>query len=265
MNINKEEIYEKIAQRLAASKRPFVLTGAGLGVASGLDTFRGEGGHWSKYRPEDLSSIHGFKKDPVLVWQWYNERIQKYLDVKPNDGHYALTELQNLLPTTTIVTQNVDGLQKRAGAKDVVEIHGSIFDLKCTGACSNSMKIIGELGRPYEGNKKLENPYYHESCGGLIRPGVVFFGDNLPKEAMAIAEHESMHADIIIVAGTSAKVQPAASLARSHDTSVMLVEINPEPALKHLTGFIINDTTENALPKLIEITKKYIHLRNHSR
>jgi len=237
-NMTRDEIVERVAERLSKSRRPFILTGAGMGVASGLSTFRGEGGMWRKHRPEDLSSLHGFKKDPNLVWEWYNERISAYLRAEPNAGHLAIAEMQERLPGMTIVTQNIDGLQVRAGAREVIEIHGSIFDLKCTGPCSQSKKIIGRLEGPYEGKTDSDEPYRHD-CGGLVRPGVVFFGDNLPEKALGEAQHDSMHADVIIVGGTSAQVQPAAALARPHDTSVMLIEINPEPTMRHRTGYVL--------------------------
>ena len=263
--MTRDEIIEKVAERLAHARRPFFLTGAGMGVASGLDTFRGAGGMWRNHRPEDLSSLKGFKNDPKTVWEWYNERIAAYLNAEPNQGHVAIARIKETLPTTTIVTQNVDGLQERAGADNVIEIHGSIFDLKCTGPCSNSEKVIGQIDGPFLGNQKSKEPYRHELCGGLLRPGVVFFGDQLPRNAQADAQHESMHADVIIVAGTSAQVQPAASLARPHDTSVMLVEINPEPVMQHKTGFVLAEGTETALPDIAFMVRDIVAKRSRGR
>ena len=145
--MERAQIIEVVAERLSGAQRVFVLTGAGIGVASGLSTFRGPDGlfseraastartRWRNHSFEQLASLAGFENDPELVWSWYNERIVAYLVANPNAGHRALAELEALAPRLTIATQNVDRLQARAGSRRVLEIHGSIFDVKCTGAC----------------------------------------------------------------------------------------------------------------------------------
>ena len=249
--MEREEVLAAVAERLAVAERVFVLTGAGLGVASGLGTFRGPDGYWRNRSFEQLASLEGFHADPALVWTWYNERIAAYLAASPNAGHLALGELQELVPHITIATQNVDGLHARAGSRHVLEIHGSIFDVKCTGSCV-------PRGTPFE---RLEGPFdlarlRHEGCGGMRRPGVVWFGEHLPQDAMREAQKESRQADVILVAGTSAQVEPAASLAQKYRSQTTIVEINPEPALRHLTNLILEEGTETGLPAIVEALRK---------
>src|SRR3954471_21775735 len=130
--MQRDQLIGAIAERLARAQRVFVLTGAGLGVASGLGTFRGPDGYWRNHSFEELASLEGFLRNPELVWSWYNERIAAYLAAEPNAGHRALAELEVRVPHFTLATQNVDGLHARAGSKNILELHGSIFQLKCT-------------------------------------------------------------------------------------------------------------------------------------
>jgi NAD-dependent deacetylase len=256
--MDENETLQAISKKIANAKRLFVLTGAGLGVASGLPTFRGPGGVWNGKRPEDMSSTTGFKRDPIGVWDWYNMRIARYKEAIPNAGHHAITALQVMIPNLTIVTQNVDGLQARSGAKNIIELHGSIFDLKCTGVRHKYEGVIRTLDGPFEGNPNSDQPYKHDGCGGTFRPGVVFFGENLPYKALADAQHESFHADTIVVIGTSAQVEPAASLARIHDSNIVLIEINPEPVLSHRTDLVLAQSAEIVLPKIVDMVKSYL-------
>ena len=229
---------EAAADRLARAARVFVLTGAGLGVASGLPTFRGIGGLWNDRRVEELASIDGFRRDPLVSWEWYNMRIAAYAKAQPNAGHVALAEL---VPHLTLATQNVDGLHVRAGSHDAIELHGNLRTLTCTG-CSAAEPLAG----PFD----LAG-LQHE-CGGLRRPAVVWFGEALPRGAWAAAADASARADAVIVAGTSAQVQPAASLARAGDPTLTVIEVNPEPALDDTGAFVLAVGTEVGLPALVE-------------
>jgi NAD-dependent deacetylase len=249
--MERREILAIVAVRLAVAQRVFVLTGAGLGVASGLGTFRGPDGYWRNRSFQQLASLDGFRADPALVWGWYNERIAAYLAASPNAGHVALAELQALVPELVIATQNVDGLHARAGSRNILEIHGSIFDVKCTGSCVSR-------GTPFE---RLTGPFdlarlQHDGCGGMRRPGVVWFGEHLPQDALREAQRGSRQADVILVAGTSAQVEPAASLAQKYHSQTMVVEINPEPALRRQTNLILEEGTETGLPAIVEALRK---------
>jgi NAD-dependent deacetylase len=245
--MNRQDILAAIADRLASAQRVFVLTGAGLGVASGLGTFRGPDGYWRNRSFEQLASLDGFRADPALVWDWYNQRIAAYLAAAPNAGHRALADLQNLVPNLAIATQNVDGLHARAGSRRVLEIHGSIFDVKCTGGCAPPGTPIERLNAPFDCARLR-----HDGCDGMRRPGVVWFGERLPQEALLAAQQESRQADVILVAGTSAQVEPAASLARKYRSTTMLVEINPQPALRQSTALVLAEGTETGLPAIVD-------------
>jgi len=234
-------VLDAAAARLAAAARVFVLTGAGLGVASGLPTFRGTGGLWNDRRVEELASLDGFRRDPQASWAWYNVRIAAYAGAEPNPGHAALVALADLVPQLTIATQNVDGLQARAGSRDVIELHGNLRTLTCTGCAAAD---------PLRGPFDLAS--LRHACGGLRRPAVVWFGEALPRVAWSAAADASARADAIVVAGTSAQVHPAASLARAGDASVTVIEINPEPALADTAAFVLAVGAEIGLPALIE-------------
>jgi NAD-dependent deacetylase len=236
-----EAAVHTIAERLARAERVFVLSGAGLGVASGLPTFRGIGGLWNDRRVEDLASLAGFTRDPQTTWAWYNERIAAHLAARPNAGHEALAALAELVPQLTLATQNVDGLQLRAGSTGVIELHGNLRTLTCTG-CEAADPLAGPF----------DPAGLRHACGGLRRPGVVWFGEALPRDAWEAAFAASARADAILVAGTSAQVYPAASLARANDAGAEVIEINPEPALDGGSTLVLACGTEIGLPAIVE-------------
>jgi NAD-dependent deacetylase len=163
----------------------------------------------------------------------------------------ALAELQALVPQLVIATQNVDGLHARAGSRNVLEIHGSIFDVKCTGNCVSRETPFERLDGPFD----LAH-LQHDGCGGMRRPGVVWFGEHLPQDALREAQKQSRQADVILVAGTSAQVEPAASLARKYRAQTIVVEINPEPALHLHTNLILEEGTETGLPAIVEALRE---------
>jgi NAD-dependent deacetylase len=222
-----------------------VLTGAGLGVASGLPTFRGTGGLWNNHSVMRLASPEGFLDDPATSWAWYNLRLAAHRDAQPNPGHHALVELASLVPQLTIATQNVDGLQLRAGSTGVIELHGNLRTLTCTGCAA-----ADALDEPFD----LAG--LRHACSGLRRPGVVWFGEALPRDAWEGAFAASASADVAIVAGTSAQVQPAASLAHANPAAA-IIEINPEPALHpNSQTLVLAAGTEVALPAIVERLKR---------
>jgi NAD-dependent deacetylase len=230
---------EEAAALLGRARRLFVLTGAGIGVASGLKTFRGDGGYWREKRFEELASRTGFETDPVLVWTWYNERFAAYAAAEPNAGHRALAELERAVPHVFHATQNVDGLQTRAGSRTLVELHGDLQTVRCTGcAYSEALDAPFDLAR------------IAHSCGGKLRPNVVWFGEPLPEGAWESAARESQAADLIIVGGTSLAVYPAASLGRVGDPGVRVIEINPD-ATGGPNVLALRAGTEIALPAIL--------------
>lgn len=231
---------EQLIEALRRARSVFVLTGAGMSAESGLPTFRGVNGYWGKYRVEDLASPQGFNRNPRTVWRWYNERLLKYRDAEPNAGHYALAELEMLVPEVVIATQNVDSLHARAGSKNVLELHGHVRDARCTG-CGATVPLRDGFD---------EERIDHE-CGGRFRPQVVWFGEMLPAGVWERAADAAAHADVILVIGTSAQVYPAANLALQNDRA-FVAEINPDStALSDRCNCIIREGAAITLPRLV--------------
>jgi NAD-dependent deacetylase len=215
MNLSLE--FERILQECESV---CVLTGAGISAESGVPTFRGADGLWNKFRPEELASIDAFMKNPYLVWEWYNYRRQLIDKVQPNKGHEGLAEMERLVHHFTLVTQNVDGLHQRAGSSHVIELHGNIQRNYCMD-CGNS-----EEHPQSEGMAKVPKC---KRCGGLIRPGVVWFGEMLPDGIFDEAETSASQCDLFLSIGTSGVVYPAASLPlAAKRAGAYLVEINIE-------------------------------------
>jgi NAD-dependent deacetylase len=210
---------QRAREWIEAASAVAVLTGAGVSAESGVPTFRGSGGLWRKFRPEDLATPQAFARDPKLVWEWYDWRRELIAKAQPNAGHGALVELERRKPEFTLITQNVDGLHDLAGSRRVLKLHGDIWQLLCTG-CRKSW-----LDR----RTPLPQLPPHCSCGGLARPGVVWFGEPLPDGIIEDAQEAVESADVVLVVGTSAVVYPAAGLiplAKQHGAKV--IEINPE-------------------------------------
>lgn len=199
------------AIRSARPRRVVVFTGAGVSADSGIPTFRGPGGLWRNFRPEDLATPEAFERDPALVWEWYEWRRGLIRDARPNAAHEAIARLSDAV----VVTQNVDNLHQRAGAADVIELHGNIFRVRCT----------------QEGTASLHTEPFPDvpprcACGALLRPDVVWFGEMLPDDAVVRATSLIRKSDLLLVVGTSGVVYPAAGLVRL--TRGLSVEVNPD-------------------------------------
>lgn len=230
---------------LRAARRVVILTGAGVSAESGVPTFRdAQTGLWERYRPEDLATPEAFLRDPQLVWDWYNWRKKLVTEVQPNPGHYALAEIEKQVAAFTLVTQNVDGLHQRAGSQNVLELHGNILRTKCF--TEGTLVPEGEEGQSV--------PPRCPRCGGLLRPDVVWFGELLPAEVL----HQAMQAvrvcDTLFSIGTSALVQPAASLAwMALEQRAVVVEVNPQ--VTPLTGqatYALRGPSGEVLPALVQ-------------
>jgi NAD-dependent deacetylase len=207
---------------LRAAKSVAVLTGAGISAESGLATFRGAGGLWEGHRVEDVATPFAFARDPALVWRFYNARRANLRAVRPNPGHHALVSLEERLGPErfTLITQNVDGLHRAAGSRRILELHGNLGRVRCTGC-----DVIEE--RPGE---ELGDLPSCRSCGALLRPDVVWFHEALPEDIWVQAEAAAGRANFFLVVGTSAVVYPAAGLI---DTALAagarVVEVNLVP------------------------------------
>lgn len=223
-----------------------VLTGAGVSAESGIPTFRGEGGLWRNFRPEELATPKAFRKDPKLVWEWYLWRRQIIAKAKPNSAHEGLVQLERKYGENfLLITQNVDGLHQRAGSQRIVELHGNIWRVRCL-RCG---KVYYDYREHYE-----ELPPTCLRCGGLIRPDVVWFGEPLPEEALQKAHAWACSCDVFVVIGTSCLVYPAAELpivAKGHGAK--LFEVNTESTpISSLADVIIREPATAGIRKLLE-------------
>ena len=210
---------EEARQWLEQASKITVLTGAGISAESGVPTFRGAGGLWKQYRPEDLATPEAFARDPRLVWEWYGWRRGLIAGTRPNPGHLALARLEARTEDFTLVTQNVDGLHDRAGNRHILKVHGDLWQLRCL-ACGRE-----------ERDERLEFPELPPrcACGGVLRPGVVWFGEPLPGDIWMAAERAIAECEVMLVVGTSAVVYPAAGLVPlAKSAGARVIEVNLE-------------------------------------
>jgi len=225
------------------AEQPLVaLTGAGISAESGVPTFRGEGGLWRNYRPQDLATPGAFRRDPELVWAWYAWRRELISACRPNAAHETLADMERAVPDFTLITQNVDGLHQAAGSHRVLELHGNIWRLRCT-RCG---KVTEDHRVPLP-----DLPPHCPACDEVLRPDVVWFGESLPREVLDAAWTAAAHCRTMLVIGTSAVVEPAASLplvALRNDAR--LVEINPrETPLSQHAHEVLREPAGEALPR----------------
>ena len=223
-----------------------VLTGAGVSAESGIPTFRGSQGLWKQFRAEELATPEAFARDPKLVWEWYDWRRRLIAEAKPNAGHHALAAIEARVSKFTLITQNVDDLHERAGSRNVLHVHGSIWTVRCT-ECGFE-QVDKRVPLP-------EIPPLHrcDTPPGLLRPGVVWFGESLPQNVWAAAENAARETDVFLVIGTSAIVYPAAGLARvAKGSGARVIEINAaETPLTTLADESLQGASGEVLPTLI--------------
>ncbi|MCP5064520.1 MAG: NAD-dependent deacylase, partial [Ignavibacteriae bacterium] len=211
------EFQKELIERLKEASSIVFFTGAGISAESGIPTFRGDEGLWNKFKPEELANFNAFMRNPDMVWEWYQYRRNIISETKPNAGHKAIVEFEKYFDVT-VVTQNVDNLHGRAGSKSIFELHGNIernFCIDC--------KFFFN-----EDEFKLEqNVPKCANCGGMVRPDVVWFGENLPQDVFSQAEQKAIESDICFIVGTSAVVYPAAYIPiTAKQNGAYLIEIN---------------------------------------
>jgi NAD-dependent deacetylase len=234
-----EAIYKKVADLLVSLKHCVVLTGAGISAESGIPTFRSKGGLWEKYDPMIYASIEAFRNDPSKYWTIRGDFIRNYNTYKPNKAHYALAELEKLGIVRHVITQNIDGLHRKAGSKNVIELHGSLREIYCI-----------KCGNEYIAPDIPEGTPPHCDCGGVLKPNTVLFGEQLPQDALSNAFRESLRCKVMLLIGTSAVVQPAASLpSLAKQSSAQIVEINIERAFPE-ADFIIMEKAGTVLTNI---------------
>jgi NAD-dependent deacetylase len=243
----KIEVSERLESLLTKDTKVVVLTGAGISAESGVPTFRGEEGLWKKFRPEELATFDAFMANPELVWEWYEYRRKIVDEIKPNPGHVALVDFQKHFDKFDLITQNVDGLHDQAGSRNIVELHGNIRKNKCI-QCDKQYESL-------EGT--IEGVPPKCSCGGNIRPDVVWFGEMLPQNAINYAFEVSQQCDLFYCVGTSAIVHPAASLPLiAKRSGAFVVEVNLESTeISHLVDETLLGKSGEILPSLVKLLK----------
>ena len=231
-----------LRRHLAGAGPIVALTGAGVSAESGLPTFRGPGGLWEGHDPVELATPEAFARDPLLVWRFYAWRRASAAAAAPNAGHRALAALSGARPETRIVTQNVDGLHERAGSPSVLRLHGSLWRLRCVGEGDEREDLRDDLA-PLPPRCR---------CGALLRPAVVWFGEALDPGVLAAAHAAVRQAAVLLVAGTSSLVWPAAALPGvAREAGAFVVEVNPEPtALSDDADEVLRFPAGRALPAL---------------
>lgn len=221
-----------------------VLTGAGVSKESGVPTFReAQTGLWAQFEPTELATPGAFQRDPKLVWEWYQWRRSLVAGASPNPGHTALVQMEERSPSFIVITQNIDGFHQQAGSRNVIELHGNIKRNKCARE--------GTIIQHWTDDGTI--PPKCPDCGSYLRPDVVWFGENLPPQALRAAVEATEEADVFFSIGTSAVVEPAASLPLiARQAGATLVEINPDPT--PVTGhadYVLQGPSGVILPVLV--------------
>jgi len=240
-----------IAHEIKHAKRAVALTGAGISVESGLGTFRGKAGLWSRYDPAVVASIESFMRDPRKFWEFAREIGWTFLNAKPNAAHIALAELERMRRLDCVITQNIDGLHQRAGSRCVIEIHGNAGRIICT-RCSvgyATEKIVDRIAQ--------QDVPTCDRCGGSLKPDVILFGEPLPKRAFDQAVKKVRSAELLLTVGTSLEVYPAASLPEiAKKSGAKIISIDSErTAWDDLCDYKVNGPAGEILPRIVQAIK----------
>jgi len=236
------EIPAAVIEILRDAKNVLVLTGSGVSAESDVPTFReAQSGLWSEFDPQELATPEAFLQDPVLVWRWYRWRRKLVAEAEPNPEHFALAALEDQVPEMTLITQNVDGLHQRAGSQHVTEFHGNLFTTRCF------VEDTLEDDDPSSADPRCRR------CGGHLRPGVVWFGEAIPKLALKVATEAADDCDVFLSIGTSSLVWPAAGFAAAaaqRGATVIEINIDPTP-LSSRCDFALQGASGELLPELV--------------
>lgn len=240
------EVIKRAAKVIKGGKFVVALTGAGISVESGIPAFRGSQGLWDRYDPFEYAHISSFYRNPEKVWNMLRELYDICLRAEPNPAHYALAKLEEAGILKAIITQNVDGLHQRAGSKEVIEFHGNGETLACVD-CKQKFRIT---------EVDYRNSVPRCSCGGLLKPDIVFFGEMIPHVALERSVELTKKSDVFLVIGTSAQVYPAGGLpvmAKERGSIVVEINLEPTPLTNTVTDVFISGKAGEVLPKLISL------------
>lgn len=236
---------------IAQASRIVAFTGAGISAESGIPTYRdAPTSLWSKYDPDKFANINYFLRDSSLYWRFFQDvRYQAISSAKPNPGHAALAAMERAGKLAAVITQNIDGLHQAAGSRCVIELHGNTRSIRCLGCGEGyTMEAVYE-------QLKTQLPPPCRSCGGMLKPEVVFFGEALPQKAL-MAAADAIHAcDLLIAVGSSLLVYPAAALpeqAKAHGAKLIIVNMTPTP-FDHLADGLLHEPAGTVLPVLAEV------------
>ncbi len=247
------ETIKAIALEIKKAKYGVAFTGAGISAESGIPTYRGEGGLWTKYDPNLYAHIGYFRQDPSYYWNFFKDvRYPMLKEVKPNKAHIALAEIETFGHLKTVITQNIDGLHQEAGSSSVIELHGTTRIITCMD-CSKEYPME-------EVYLKLENqiPPLCSKCNGILRPAVIFFGEMLDPKTINDAYEEAGKSDFLLVVGSSLVVYPAADIPlRAKRSGAKLVIINKgSTPLDSAADYVIDDAAGKVLPQIIHKLKE---------
>ena len=249
--VDMEELITQVAEDLASAGKVTALTGAGISTESGIPPVRGKGGLWERFDPMEIAHIDAFMKDPVKVWTLLVKEMKTIIDTaEPNDAHKGLARLEEMGKLATIITQNIDGLHQAAGNTDVIEFHGTFAWQRCM-----------DCSQKYETRKvDISEIPPRCSCGGILRPDAVFFGEMIPQEALWRSRQIATDCDLMLVVGTSAVVQPAALMpVIAKESGAKVVEINPEktPLTDEISDYLIMGGAGDVMYRILaEMEKK---------
>ena len=247
-------LIEKAGGLFLEAKHAVALTGAGHSTPSGIPDFRSPGtGLWSQVDPMEVASIQTLYRDPEAWYAWYHQRGTMFLDAQPNPAHEALAELEEMGRLQAVITQNIDNLHQKAGSKRVIELHGNTREAICL-RCGDIIpaRLLWER---YIQERQAPRC---EKCSGMMKPNVILFGEMLPEEAINTAWEEAQLCDLMLIAGTSLEVTPAAHLplmARRSGAKLVIVNFQPTRADSY-AEVVIREDVAKVLPKIAEICRE---------
>ena len=243
-----EALIGRLGAMISRAERIVAFTGAGISAESGIPTYRGEGGVWDKYNPDLYAGIDHFRKDPSYYWRFFSEvRLGLLKDIRPNAAHKALARMERAGKLSSVITQNIDGLHQDAGSRKVIELHGNTREIYCT-VCRTDYAFETLCGI-----LECSNPPLCPSCGGVLRPDIVFFGEPLPNRALAEASLEVQNCDLIMAIGSTLSVQPAAGfplIARDHGAKFAIVN-KGETCLDDYADMVIDGSAGEILAAVL--------------
>jgi NAD-dependent protein deacetylase/lipoamidase len=237
---------------MRGTRHVVVFTGAGVSAESGIPTFRDAlTGLWERFDAEELATPGAFRRNPELVWGWYEWRRMQVMRAQPNAAHRAIAQLEETVDRFTLITQNVDDLHDRAGSRAPLRLHGSLFAPRCFD-CDQPAPLAPGIPDEPGGGRKLAPPVC-ALCGGKVRPGVVWFGEALPQAPLQLAFEAAASCDVLVCVGTSSLVHPAAQVPLiAKRAGARVIQVNPNPtSLDEIADLNLRTPAATALPTLV--------------